>query len=250
MKPRYDALLFDLFDTLVHFDISVLPLERFGGDFWKAILSVSHEAIRCRHPELEFEDYCRAAREVQEEMERFASETQREMTADERFRRVARRLGISEGTGGNGAVEAALTAHFQMILDGVIQPEDYRDFLRRAAAKTPLGVISNYDHSPNAIQILEKFGIRPLFSSLIISADVGWRKPNARIFERALADLNVSPDRVLFVGDSPDADIEGARRLGIAAVWVKRPGRRWPEGLAAPTITVERITELEELLGG
>ena len=55
------------------------------------------------------------------------------------------------------------------------------------------------------------------FDTLAIaySDEVGFRKPDARIFQRSLAALGVAPARALHVGDNPDADVLGARRLGM-----------------------------------
>ena len=51
-------------------------------------------------------------------------------------------------------------------------------------------------------------------------------KPHPSIFEAALAALDVSPAEAAMVGDSYEDDIEGARALGIRAIFLDRDGRR------------------------
>ncbi|QSQ27483.1 HAD family hydrolase [Pyxidicoccus parkwayensis] len=90
-----------------------------------------------------------------------------------------------------------------------------------------------------------------LLSDTFLSGEVGAEKPDARIFQAALARVDRAPGDVLHVGDDPERDIAGAARLGMATCWVSH-GRPWPYGLPPPTFTVERIVgdtgPIEEVL--
>ena len=101
---------------------------------------------------------------------------------------------------------------------------------------------------------LRRFGLAPYFDVCLFSSVVGFRKPDTRILQTALARLGVEAPRALFVGDNPDADIPGARRLGMRAALVRRtappsattpapPGRS-----PAADVTIESLTELLALL--
>ncbi len=85
--------------------------------------------------------------------------------------------------------------------------------------KLKLGIISNTFVPPSALdrhltqeKLIEYFPLR------VYSCDVGVRKPQPKIFEVALDHLGLQPEDVLFIGDSPAADIHGARRVGMFAV--------------------------------
>ena len=91
-----------------------------------------------------------------------------------------------------------------------------------------LAVVSNWDSRLRAI--LEEHALRPWFASVVISAEVGWRKPHPAIFLRAMADLGVRPGEVLHVGDSVGDDVEGARAAGIRPVLLDRSGVRGADG--------------------
>jgi putative hydrolase of the HAD superfamily len=86
------------------------------------------------------------------------------------------------------------------------------------AQNRKLGLITN-GPSPFQEQKIEAMGIVAFFSTILVSAAEGVRKPDAEIFRRALARLGVEPHEAVFVGDNPDADIAGAQAFGMKAVW-------------------------------
>jgi putative hydrolase of the HAD superfamily len=113
--------------------------------------------------------------------------------------------------------------------------------LRGAGAR--LIVVSNWDWSLRGV--LERLGLAALVDGIIISAEVGVRKPAAAIFARGLALAGVGAADAVHVGDSVAEDVDGARAMGIAPVLVSRDGSPGPPGvrtvsslleLAAPTL--------------
>lgn len=87
--------------------------------------------------------------------------------------------------------------------------------------KFTLALISNFDHPEHIKKIISKDEIDVYFSCVIISGEVGFKKPNKRIFELALRKTNLKPEEVIFIGDSND-DIEGAIAAGIIPVLINR----------------------------
>ena len=87
-----------------------------------------------------------------------------------------------------------------------------------------LAVVSNWD--TRLRPILEKRGLRPYFDAVVISAEVGWRKPHPAIFLDALERLGVPPADAVHCGDSVGDDVEGARAAGIRPVLLDRAGTR------------------------
>ena len=72
-----------------------------------------------------------------------------------------------------------------------------------------------------------------VFPIILISEEVGSWKPDPAIFYRALELGNASPAEAVFVGDSPDHDIAGARAAGLTTIWMNRRGRPWAGGQPA-----------------
>ncbi len=91
------------------------------------------------------------------------------------------------------------------------------------AAGLRLAVVSNWGwYAPELLQTLE---LARHFEVMSISARVGYQKPHPAIFEHALELLDLSADQVVHVGDDPEADVVGARRVGIEPVLIDRRGR-------------------------
>jgi putative hydrolase of the HAD superfamily len=82
-----------------------------------------------------------------------------------------------------------------------------------------LGVISNFDR--RLYDILAQLDVRDAFDHLIISSEVGIRKPAARIFRVAAERFNVETSEILHVGDEPESDFTGARAAGLEALLVE-----------------------------
>jgi putative hydrolase of the HAD superfamily len=84
------------------------------------------------------------------------------------------------------------------------------------------GMVSNFDHRLPAV--LAALDLAPLLDVVVVPADVGAAKPDARIFHAALTRLGVEPAAALYVGDDAEDDIAGATAAGLRAVDVARIG--------------------------
>ena len=88
-----------------------------------------------------------------------------------------------------------------------------------------LGIISNGQGAQQRKK-LERTGIADRFHVTVISGDHGCPKPQEDIFLRACLALDTSPEDAVYVGDHYDLDAEGARRAGLAGVWLDRADAR------------------------
>jgi putative hydrolase of the HAD superfamily len=84
--------------------------------------------------------------------------------------------------------------------------------------KIRLGVISNFDS--RLYDILSHLSVRDAFEHLIISSEIGTRKPAAGIFRTAVERFKVDFHEILHVGDEMEADFSGARAAGFEALLV------------------------------
>ncbi|MDX1431549.1 MAG: HAD-IA family hydrolase [Gammaproteobacteria bacterium] len=105
-----------------------------------------------------------------------------------------------------------------------------------------LAVVSNFDS--RLLGILRGLGLAERFDAIIYSTAVGSAKPDAGIFEHALAALEVSPRTALHVGDDAQADYHGARTAGLAALLVQR--RRSPP--AGDIAVIRSLSEIADHL--
>ena len=120
-----------------------------------------------------------------------------------------------------------------------------RKVLERLKNNSPLVLVSNF--YGNISVILEEFSLGGLFQSVIESAAVGIRKPDARIFKMGVEALRLPAPQVTVVGDSMAKDILPARSIGCRIVWLR--GEQW-DGLQPDERQADRVIDrLDELLG-
>ncbi len=88
-----------------------------------------------------------------------------------------------------------------------------------------MGLISNAPWGTPSVlwhEEVGRLGLIPYLEAVVICTDVGWRKPAPQIFQYALAQLGVTPDECLLVGDDTRWDIVGARAVGMEALLIER----------------------------
>jgi len=168
---------------------------------------------------------------------------------EEIFVRYTRR--IIEVMGGTGAalnacareiyVEWAACQHFFLY-------DDVTPALRRLAEDGyKVGLISNSHRSLASFQ--QHFDLHGLITAAISSSEHGYLKPHPSIFEAALKLVGVEPGESVMVGDSLKHDIEGARRVGMHGVLVRRAGFAAGHADDAPGVpVVATLAELPLLL--
>ncbi len=63
-------------------------------------------------------------------------------------------------------------------------------------------------------------GINSFFNAIVVSDEIGWRKPSAKIFQDALNKLGVEAKNAVYIGDSPIEDIKGAKQVGLKTIFI------------------------------
>ena len=84
----------------------------------------------------------------------------------------------------------------------------------------PLGLLSNFTHAPAAWEILHRLSLSQCFDIVLISGELGFRKPFPFVFDKLIEALGTERERVLFIGDDPEADVMGAHQAGLQPVWM------------------------------
>ncbi len=95
------------------------------------------------------------------------------------------------------------------------------DFLRSLRGKYKTGLISNAWGDLRDYLVREKMD--DAFDHIIISAEVGIAKPEAKIFQMALKQAEVSPNEAVFVDDF-HVNIEGCEKVGMKGIHFKDAG--------------------------
>lgn len=118
--------------------------------------------------------------------------------------------------------------------------EGVKPVLEELKKRYQIGVITNGPRD-GQINKLKHSGLYDLFDVVVISGEVGYSKPDPRIFEIALKRLGLEKEEVIFVGDQFDKDILGAYNAGITPIWITDAG-------TASDFPIKRITHIRELL--
>ena len=112
----------------------------------------------------------------------------------------------------------------------------------------PWGIVTN-GNGRNQRSKCREAGLEALTHFIIVSEEQGYAKPDPRIYQDAMSALGLaSPGDVMFVGDNPVTDIDGARAFGMRTAWVSR-GRQFPADLQPPDYVVEGVLDLAAVLG-
>lgn len=117
-------------------------------------------------------------------------------------------------------LKAGLNVFFQDFIDSLRLRPYARELLRKLSDYFRIGLISNFTYAPAIYASLRKLRINEYFNAVVVSENVGWRKPHHAIFDCALKMLHVKPDEAIFAGDSPIEDIKGAKNVGMRTVFV------------------------------
>ena len=84
-----------------------------------------------------------------------------------------------------------------------------------------LALISNFDHPPHIYSILSNHKLNHFFDSIIISSEVGVKKPDPSIFSFALKETNLKPNDACYIGDTTD-DVTAAIKAKLLPILIKR----------------------------
>lgn len=117
-------------------------------------------------------------------------------------------------------IKTAVNLFFEDYVGSLKLRRCVKQTLQMLSESHKLGLVSNFTYAPVIYAGLRKVGINNFFNAVLVSDAVGWRKPHAKIFEEALKRLGVVAGETLYVGDSPDEDIKGAKELGMRTVFV------------------------------
>lgn len=115
-----------------------------------------------------------------------------------------------------------------------------------------LGLISNAANAENVNRLIDRFNLRHYFEAILVSATEKVRKPDTRIYSRALRAMNITASSAVMVGDTLTADILGAQNAGLRAIWIttreNHPDNSLVSGDITPDAVIDCLSELPAAL--
>ena len=126
--------------------------------------------------------------------------------------------------------------------------------LASIASRVTLGLVSNFPCGDTLRRSLTVLGLAGRFAPIVISGEVGYVKPHPRLFQTALAELGVAPERVLFVGDSWAGDMVGGHAAGMATChhvgMTSELDTAERYATYKPDFSIRHLDELDRILAG
>jgi HAD superfamily hydrolase (TIGR01549 family) len=119
-------------------------------------------------------------------------------------------------------LEHLLEVRFEVMTGAIEARPEVAGILEQLGTRFRLGLISNYPCARAIRHSVERVGLASWFEVVVVSADVGHVKPHPLVFETALSQMETSARTTLYVGDNWLGDIQGAKRLGMKAVWTQQ----------------------------
>lgn len=210
---RVNAVLFDLFDTLLLIN---------GGDaFYEPALRRLHNYLVKSNVSVSFEDFRRKYFEVRDNIYLETAETLEEPHFNIRLSKTLKILGYDFDFS-HPVVLGGTKSFAEEFMRFVSLDEDAVEVLQKLHGKYKLGIVSNLSIPECARELLEKFDLKKYFDITVFSGDINKRKPSSEIFIKALTSLGVEASETVFVGDTLSTDIKGAKNVGITTIFIKR----------------------------
>jgi putative hydrolase of the HAD superfamily len=239
-----NGVIFDLGSTLIEF----------RGEWGAIFRGMSQDLIAYLRNHGFVMDFAQFDRRYQEIVNQFYTRGQQdwiEYTAEYTLRSTLAEFGYPEVS--DQTLQDALAAAYAEG-ERVWQPfEDaYRTLATLKARGYKIGLISNARDAANVERLIDQAQLRPWLDPIVISANVGVRKPNPRIFKIVLDTWHLPPGEVVMVGDMLGADVLGAHNAGLRGVWATMQTEREANAAHVHTIvpdaSISSLSELPALL--
>jgi HAD superfamily hydrolase (TIGR01662 family) len=211
------AVLFDFADTLVHTE---------GFDY-DTCLRTMLQSLGKNGIFVPFENFKRGYFDSRDRFYTKTEKTLEEQAFTERIRETLDFCDVHLRTD-DERIQKAAQAFSNCFAQSLTMDSYLPKLLERLHSEYKLAVVSNMSFSEAIFRSLKKLDIGKHFDAVAVSGVVGWRKPSPRIFEEALHTLSVKAEEAVFVGDSPLADVEGAKLLGMKTVLLIQKNRKEP----------------------
>jgi putative hydrolase of the HAD superfamily len=202
------AIGFDLFDTLV--TIQGLGLQEALG----RLLGCLQDQGFAVEGDTFLPVYREASREFVAATRQHGRETHNRFWISAALQRVGQTAPPDDGR-----IAAAVEAYFSAFLEYATLLPGTLEALDELKHRYRLGLLSNFTHAPAAKAILDRLGLTPFLDVVLISGELGYRKPHVQVFQALWQQFEVPREQIAFVGDDLDADIQGAQAAGLQPIW-------------------------------
>lgn len=238
MTRALRAVLFDLYGTLLAFGDMECAWRAWGGLIHERLTRAGGRIDPATFPRLLEEVFAGSGPEPEGEG----------LTVHERrLLALAAQVGAAFGPDDARAMATDGLALWQQEVKLALGAREVLAALRDRGYAT--GLVTNFDHPPHVKNLLRQHALEPLLDVVVISGEVGLKKPDPAIMELALESLGVPAAEAAFVGDSPE-DVQAARGAGMATVGIAHDGDGSRLEDVAPDALVTSLREVVDWVEG
>jgi putative hydrolase of the HAD superfamily len=248
-RLQFDAVFFDLFDTLVLMGDEAI--------YYPSALKKLHQSLVKNGLKISYEDFKDAYFKVRDKFYSDSMQSLEEPHFNLRVSETLKKLGYSFESD-NSIVRGATAAFSKEFVRFARLDDEAIPVLQKLCVKYKLGLVSNLSIPEAGWEILRKLGLKSFFKVVVISGEVNRRKPSREVFNKALRALDVEASKTVFVGDTLNVDVKGAKNCGMKAILLEKnkplagSSYVWKapatEKIAEPDKTIATLRELVSVL--
>ncbi len=228
------AVLFDMFDTL-------MMIKR-NHDFYSPSLVRMYKYLNSNGIDVSFPTFEQAYTISRDEIYSKVEDNFEEPHFNLRVFKTLKKLGYNYDATSPLVTQA--TAEFCNEFITFVTPDtEAKALLQNLHGKYKLAIVSNFAIPECVIKLLQLYGLYEFFDAVLVSGAINKRKPSPEIFALALQALEVLASESVMVGDTINADIEGAKAVGAKSIYIKRREEAQIQGIE-PDQTIKRLSEL------
>jgi putative hydrolase of the HAD superfamily len=235
---RVKAVLFDLFETIL--------LLRKDVDYYDQCLKKLYESLVSSGINVSFSDFSKAYFKARNELYAMTRDNFEEPHFSIRISLALREMGYNYDAT-HPVVRDATMAFSDEFMRYIYPDEDVYLVLQRLHGRYRIGIVSNFAIPECIHKLISIYDLGNFLDAIIISAEINRRKPDPKIFNTALSYLGVAAQDSVFVGDTPNVDIKGAKSVGMKTILIERR----PIDLNIedkPDVTIKKLRDLLEIL--
>lgn len=233
------AVLFDFNATLIHSPAwMALEIRTLPQDAFDLLAAQGHITPLSAEQLAQAESVFRHARET-------ANAAGRETSHCDDLSSMVAVLGLQDQVSQKLVEQTVATLHRQCLPKVTLITGVTETLATLQAHNYRISIISNAAYSPFLTWTLKRFEVLHFFENILVSADVGVRKPALDIFRVALDQLALEPAEVVYVGDDFQKDVAAPKQLGMRAIWYRSenaPPR--PDEQTVADAVVSRLTQI------
>ena len=205
---RYKGIIFDVNHTLVGISQESEVQEYAVGVLFREIRKHSHLSFS----EGEFR---RAYAEAWNSAKRGSYESLREVRYEAVVGQTVGKFGLTFSA---DEMEHILQRYMEPLYQASFVIPGMRELMLALRPRFRLGALTNYKYSSGIRTMLAKLKLDDLVDVLVVSSEVGWKKPAPKIYNEMVQQLEVAPTECISVGNELEKDLWQARKLGMATI--------------------------------